>query len=191
MPRSSDTHFILHDFESAPDQSKTLLTEIMKKLGFVPNIARALAESPATLEAYVRLNEIFLSKATFTLMEKQLVFLVISKENLCDYCVAAHSFNASHVGLSEDQITTLRNGGTLSNQKLNSLAQLTSEIVTKRGFPEKETVNEFFNAGYGKEQFLELILAVGTKVIANYSNHFMQPELDAVFENRVWQAEQG
>lgn len=172
--------------ESAPEKSRELLQEIIKKLGFIPNISRALAESPVALEAYIRLNETFLGSSTFTLMEKQLVLLATSKENSCEYCVAAHSFNASHVGLSEDQISAIRSGEALNNKKLNALVKLTSDIVTKRGIPDHASVANFFNEGYTKEQLLELITAVATKTLANYSNHFMQTELDVVFEDRVW-----
>ena len=44
--------FVLHDTTSAAPQSAALLDQIHKGWGFVPNLHRVLAESPAALEAY-------------------------------------------------------------------------------------------------------------------------------------------
>ena len=44
--------FTLHDTTSAPAASAEILNDVQKTWGFVPNLHRVLAESPAALEAY-------------------------------------------------------------------------------------------------------------------------------------------
>jgi hypothetical protein len=47
--------FELHDTTTAPASSGEILNDGQKAWGFVPNLHRVLAESPAALEAYVTL----------------------------------------------------------------------------------------------------------------------------------------
>src|SRR6516164_515465 len=44
--------FTLHDASSAPATSAEILNGVQKAWGFVPNLHRILAQSPAALEAY-------------------------------------------------------------------------------------------------------------------------------------------
>jgi hypothetical protein len=44
--------FTLHDTTTAPAASAEILNGVQKAWGFVPNLHRVLAESPAALEAY-------------------------------------------------------------------------------------------------------------------------------------------
>ena len=44
--------FTLHDTNTAPAPSADILNSVQKAWGFVPNLHRILAESPAALEAY-------------------------------------------------------------------------------------------------------------------------------------------
>src|SRR5277367_162192 len=47
--------FTLHDTTTAPTASTEILDGVQKSWGFVPNLHRVLAESPAALEAYTTL----------------------------------------------------------------------------------------------------------------------------------------
>ena len=44
--------FVIHDNSTAPAASSEILNSVQKAWGFVPNLHRVLAESPAALEAY-------------------------------------------------------------------------------------------------------------------------------------------
>lgn len=187
-PIDSITRFPHHDVESAPEKSKPELQNLIDKIGFAPNVARTMAESPTTLVGYLRLNELFLTKASFRAKEKQLIFLIISRENECDYCVAAHSFNASHAGLAKEDIEAIRSYQPLHDLKLNALAKMTSELVLARGWASEEVSQEFLDAGYNDAQLLEVVLAIGLKTVSNYANHITKPELDPVFQEYEWSA---
>lgn len=186
--KSSKLHFPLHDSESAPEPSKGLLAKLTERLGFAPNVARTMAESPVVLESYLQLNNLFMTKSTFNSHEQNLLFLVISRENRCEYCVAAHSRNASHMKLPEEIIEAIRNNTELPDTKLNILAKTTGKLVKSRGFISNETTLQFIDAGYSKAQLLEIILAIGIKLVSNYSNHITEPDLDKAFESRKWTA---
>ena len=46
------TDFIFHTLESAPEESRKMLEAVEKRMGFIPNLYLAFAESPRMLEAY-------------------------------------------------------------------------------------------------------------------------------------------
>src|ERR1700757_643112 len=68
--------FTLHDTKTAPAASAEILNGVQKSWGFVPNLHRVLAESPAALEAYSTLWGIA-EKTNFTPQERNIVYLAI------------------------------------------------------------------------------------------------------------------
>ncbi|MFX8848508.1 hypothetical protein ABTM68_19540, partial [Acinetobacter baumannii] len=62
-------NFKLHDSATAPAASAEILNAVQKGWGFVPNLHRVLAESPAALEAYSTLWGIA-EKTGFTAIER-------------------------------------------------------------------------------------------------------------------------
>ncbi len=180
--------FQLYNVENAPEESKPLISRLITKLGFAPNVACKMAEAPVVLESYLKLNEIVAKNGTFSPQEQQLIFLIISRENQCDYCVAAHSLNAKYTTLDDDVINAVREYKELPNAKQNALADLTVDLVESRGWPKDSSVAAFYEAGYTKAQLLEIVLAIGIKVISNYSNHIVQTNLDEVFKPFSWEA---
>ncbi len=45
----------------------------------------------------------------------------------------------------------------------------------------------FFEAGYGQQQVLEVILSLSQKVIGNYVNRVAETPMNKVFEHFAWQ----
>src|ERR1700722_12689092 len=71
--------FTLHETTTAPAASAEILNGVQKAWGFVPNLHRVLAESPAALEAYSTLWGIA-EKTSFTPQERNIVYLAIIYE---------------------------------------------------------------------------------------------------------------
>jgi AhpD family alkylhydroperoxidase len=88
----------VHTHESAPADSKSLLAGAEKAFGFVPNVSAVLAESPATLKAYMALSKIF-DESSLTPVEREVAILTINEYNACHYCMAAHSVIADMSGV--------------------------------------------------------------------------------------------
>ena len=82
--------FTLHETATAPAASVELLDDVRKGLGFVPNLQRVMAESPAALEAHSMLLGIA-EKTRFSPVERNIAYLSIIYENECAYCMAGHT----------------------------------------------------------------------------------------------------
>jgi len=53
----------------------------------------------------------------------------------------------------------------------------------------EDDIEAFLEAGYAKEQILEVILGVSMKTLSNYVNHIAQTPLDTAFAGKAWASE--
>src|SRR5262249_56559542 len=74
------------DPQTATGTAKTLLDGVQRKLGFVPNLMRTLAVSPATLDAYLSFNE-RLSHGILSPKLREQLALTVAYSNSCGYCL--------------------------------------------------------------------------------------------------------
>lgn len=174
--------FTIYSTENAPEESKPLLNAAKENFGFVPNLLGEFAESPATLEGYLTLNEI-VGKTDFNPKEQQLAILAVSIENKCHYCSAIHStILKNQLDVDESIVEAVRNGEPLVNEKLNALVTLVRKLVSQRGFVDDADIQAFVDAGYTKRHVLELNLIIALKTISNYTNHLANTPLDEPFQ---------
>ena len=60
-------------------------------IGFVPNVLAAYAHDMTKLEAFVAFyNDLMLAPSPLGKLEREMIAVVVSAENRCFYCVAAH-----------------------------------------------------------------------------------------------------
>jgi uncharacterized peroxidase-related enzyme len=164
------THYPVHTPESALPASARQLELIRKNFGFIPNLAGVLAEAPAALESYFSLAALF-DKTSLSPTERQVVLLAVSRENRCEYCMAAHSMIARMQSVPNSVVEALRSGGRIGDAKLEALRSFTTAVVRKRGALDREDLAAFFYAGYSRVHILEVIVGVAMKTMSNYTNH--------------------
>ena len=146
-----------------------------------------MVNSPGLLEAYLTGYASFRNDSGFTAPEQEVVFLTISRENGCEYCVSAHSFLADKKsGLAPEVTDAIRDGSPIPDAKLAALAEFTRVVSSTRGLPSKAATEAFLTAGYSERHILEIVLALAVKTISNYSNHLFHTALDPVFVARRW-----
>lgn len=173
--------FPIHNLENAPEDSKPLLKAAKQNFGFVPNLLGEFAESPAVLEGYLTLKEI-VGKTDFSPVEQQLAILAVSIENKCHYCSAIHStILKNQLNVDEEIVNTVRNGDPVPDAKLNALVTYVTKAVKSRGFVDEADLQAFVDAGYSKQNVLEVNLIIALKTISNYTNHLANTPLDEAF----------
>lgn len=177
--------YVVHTVDTAPAGARETLAGVQKGYGFLPNLLGVMAEAPALLEAYTTISKIF-DGSSFTPTERQIVLLTTSYENGCEYCIAAHSTIAGMQKVPADVVAAIRAGAPIGDQKLEALRRYTASVVTARGWPSEAETAAFVQAGYGKQQALEVVLGVGLKTLSNYMNHIAETPLDAAFSKAAW-----
>lgn len=175
--------------DSADPRARPTLETAQRRMGMVPNMYARLANLPALLVTYYDAQDAFRAMGGFTPPEQEVVLLTISRENGCDYCMAAHSMIAAKISLLPDEaLEAIRSGSPIPDRKLGALAAFTEAMVRKRGNPSPEDAQAFLQAGYREEHVLAIILAMAVKTISNYANHLFQTPLDRAFAPYEWKA---
>ncbi|SDR81375.1 carboxymuconolactone decarboxylase family protein [Christiangramia echinicola] len=175
----------IHSIESAPENSKTLLEESLKSNGMIPGLHGVLAGSPNILEAYQNLHKLF-SQSSFNKEELTVVWQTINVEHECHYCVPAHTGIAHMMKVDPSLTEALRNGTAMPDEKLQALQDMTLKLVKNRGQVSQEDLNTFYDAGYGEQQVLDIILGLAQKTISNYTNHIAKTPVDEPFQKFAW-----
>ncbi len=178
--------FTLHTLESAPQKSKPLLEKSKQAYGMIPGLHAVMAEAPGVLEAYQQLHELF-QATSFNAEELTVVWLTISIEHECHYCVPAHTGIAHMMKVDPALTEALRNGTAMPTEKLQVLHDTTLAMLRNRGRLSDAEIVKFYAAGYVQQQLLEITLGMAQKVMSNYVNHFAQTPVDEMFKKFAWQ----
>lgn len=179
--------FKTYSLETAPEKSKDVLETVNKAYGFVPNLLGTMAEAPALAEAYLAVGKLY-GKTSFSETERQVVSLSVSRTNGCEYCVSAHSTIARKGNVDPAVIDAVRDDKPLDDAKLEALRRFATTVVEKRGWLDDADVDAFLEAGYERQQVLEVILGVAMKTMSNYTNHIAETPLDDAFSAGAWHA---
>ena len=179
-------NYQIYDENTAPRESRQTLKQAKARFGLIPNLMATMAESPALVNAYGTIMQIF-EQTSFSDTEKQLVLLAVSHENTCHYCMAAHSVVAQMKNVPIAIINTLRDDRPLPDRKLEALNQFTRTVVKNRGYATEAEVTAFLDAGYTCAQIFDVLVGVGMKTLSNYTNHIADIPLDKAFQAQTWQ----
>lgn len=179
--------FPLHTIETAPAESKEMLSGVVARFGFLPNVYAHLAEAPATLEGLLALSKIFMGTSLGD-RQRHVLMLTSSVENRCTFCVAAHTRGAIAGGLSAQSVAALRDGGSPENAEDAAMAAFVRAMIRSKGFVTDEELAAFYRAGFTQRNALEVVLGVTLKIITNYANHMTHTELNPELAAFRWSA---
>lgn len=156
--------------------------------GMLPNMYRAMAHAPGVLSTYLHGYEAFHTTSSFTPVQREVIFLVISEENGCDYCMAAHSLVADMGGVPRRVTDAIRDQAKIDDPTLQALAVMVREMLLSRGRPSVDAAKDFLAAGFTERHMLEIVLAIAVKTLSNYTNHLFDTPLDGPFKVREYGA---
>jgi alkylhydroperoxidase family enzyme len=177
--------FMIHDLDSAPENSKPLLENSLKGFGMIPNLHGVMAEAPTVLEAYQMLHQLF-QDSSFNKDELTVVWQTINVEHECHYCVPAHSAVAHMMKVNPALTEALRNTEAMPTEKLQVLHDVTLSMVRNRGHLSEDEIAAFYAVGFGQQQLLEIVLGLSQKMMSNYVNHIAKTPLDEAFQPFIW-----
>ena len=179
---------ILNKSNAAPSASRAF-EEIQAAYHFIPNLTGVMANHPALLNTYWFGNQYLEQARMLSHLEQQVVFLAVSYENNCHYCVAAHSAMAKMYGVPLEVIGAIRHGRRIPDERLEALKSYAKATVLKRGRVSADDIDSFLAAGYTKEHIFEVIVIVSLKVLTNYINYLAKTPVDDQFLPMLWQKE--
>jgi uncharacterized peroxidase-related enzyme len=155
--------------------NQAIFEQLKSGLGMVPNLYATMAYSPNALGTYLTLQN---AKSSLSPKEREVINLVVSQVNECEYCLAAHTAIGAMVGFKPEQIIELRKGGASFDAKLDALAKLTKSAAINHGHATQDTIDAFFAAGYTEGNLVDSVVVIGDKIITNYLHALTKVPVD-------------
>lgn len=81
-----------------------IFQEIKKAFGMIPNLFKTYAHHPPLLEANWHKVKRVMMEGALSRKTKEAIALLVSKDNDCKYCVAAHSGALKAIGVSAEEV---------------------------------------------------------------------------------------
>jgi uncharacterized peroxidase-related enzyme len=161
--------------DEVTEQNQQIFDDLKNKVGFVPNIYATYAHSKNGLARYLSFAN---GKTSLSNKEKEVVNLITSQINGCTYCQAAHTAIGKMNGFTDEQVLELRSGSASFDSKLDAMVKLAGSISENRGKISDEVLSAFYDAGYTKENLVDVIINVGEKTITNYLHNVTEIPID-------------
>ena len=162
--------------EDAKWKARSQLSDVQKKLGLVPNMTRVMANSPATLEAYLQFTsapEDGSLDATF----RELIALGTAEMNQCEYCLSAHSTIGKVIGLDDDEILAGRQAHA-KDAKANAALHFSRLVVQKRGAVSDADIDAARKGWLTDGEMAEMVGLTVLNIFTNYFNTAFQVDID-------------
>ena len=78
-----------------------------KKIKFIPNFWKILANDPSTLERTWKSLQQVMKKGALDDLTKEMIYVAVSMTNSCEYCIRSHTLAAKKKGMSEEMLKEL------------------------------------------------------------------------------------
>ncbi|MGY2257986.1 carboxymuconolactone decarboxylase family protein [Pseudomonas sp. SDO55104_S430] len=170
------TRTIIPTRDSAQEEARPALDLIFNKMGFVPNVLRLTSLSLNALEALEEvkrsLNDSFDEKV------RVLVALVVSEENSCLYCLAAHTYIGMNFGKIYPADLLLARLGISNDPKMEALGKFVKKVVTTRGHVAELELTRIREIGFTDMDILTVIGLITQYTFFNYVNNVFDTKID-------------
>lgn len=175
----------IHTVESAPEKSKPLLEMFTGAVGFVPNLAGAIANSPVLANTLLGVFQ-NVHSGSFSEAEVQVLLLTNAVTNASGWAVAFHTALGLKQGLDPADVEAVRERALPKPERYAALSRLAKTLIEKRGRLSDDDLTTFLKAGFEKEHVLEVIGVVAASAITNYSGAVTNPALEEFLKEHAW-----
>lgn len=159
---------------------KAVFNEIEGAFGFVPNLFKSYAHYPPLLEANWSKLKAVMTEGSLDPKTKQTIAVIVSRDNSCTYCVAAHRGALRAMGVSENEIKTIEED--LDNANFSKKEKALIDFARKaNASPLRISDEEFSSVKLAGATQAEIVEALGVMELFTAFNKFLdslQVEVD-------------
>lgn len=163
-----------------PDQTsghlRTSLDRIGNAFGTVPNMFRAVANSPAALQSMWGAFGAFSTGSLGPALSEQLA-VAVADRNGCRYCLAAHTALGLGAGVSAQGLREAQDARS-DDPRVQALLIFAVDLVDRRGAVDAEDVRRLRAHGWSDGEIVEAIAQVALNLFTNYINIALDVPVD-------------
>src|SRR5882724_6308714 len=160
----------------ATSELKRSLKNSHLKLDEAPRFLQVMANSPASLRAYIRADAA-LVRGRLTPRQRQQVALAVAEINGSSYSLSAHYEAGKNLGLTQEEMQLARNA-TATDPKAETMLRFTQAVVLQRGEISDEDFQALRKTGFTDAQIVEIVANIALNIFSNYFNSVAKTEVD-------------
>ncbi len=149
---------------------------VRSKMGRVPNMMKAMANSPAVLEGYLGLSGA-LAGGSLDPKLRERIAIEAAESNGCAYCLAAHNLAGRLAGLDDEERLANRRGHS-HDAKADVALVFARTLIDNRGNVTGEEIRRVQEGGYSDGEVAEIIALVALNALTNYFNIAVETPID-------------
>jgi len=151
---------------------KEIFTEIEGAFGMVPNLFKTYSHFPPLLRANWDKVKALMMQGNLSRKTKEAIAVLVSKDNSCSYCVAAHTAALKSIGVTEAEIEVIENDIEKSDFTEKERALITFVRKANKD-PNKITDEEFALLRKAGANESEIVEALGVMELFTAFNKFL------------------
>jgi AhpD family alkylhydroperoxidase len=132
MTTSEKVTFAVPTRDQVSPKNQAIFDHMQKTFGRVPNLYATFALNETALGDYLALQN---RHSTLSAKEREIINLVVSQVNECQYCLPAHTVVSKMHGFTDEQILAVRRAEIGFDAKYDALAKFVKEVAISRGRP--------------------------------------------------------
>lgn len=160
----------------ATSELKRSLKNSRLKLDEAPRFLQVMANSPASLRAYIQADAA-LVRGQLTPRQRQQVALAVAEINGSSYSLSAHYDAGKGLGLTQEEMQLARNA-TAADPKADTMLRFTRSVVLQRGDISDEDFQALGKAGFTDAQIIEIVANIALNIFSNYFSSVAKTEVD-------------
>ena len=169
-----------HTIEDAPEASRPLLESVVQfsPTGRLLNLHAQMAHSPAVLAAYVSIRQATDARGTLEFGVRSALMLATAGATHSEYAEAITATLAERAGWSKSQVDSLRDGGSVGDDKIDSIVGVVREAAAHDGRVSDMAWGRAVACGWTDEQLAEAFAYLGLTVFTGYFLNYARTALD-------------
>lgn len=170
------SHVDLIESNHTTPECAAVLAQIQQAFGTVPNMFRAVANSPAALHS---MWGSFGALGGGTLPAKlgEQIAVAVADRNRCEYCLSAHTALGRNAGATAEEMTAAQSGHA-SDEKTAEALRFALKLVEARGQVNGDDMHRLRAAGFSDEGIVEIVAHVALNLFTNYINVALNVPVD-------------
>lgn len=171
----SRVHLI--DPATATGSAAEQLAATQRTLGVIPNMAKEMAHSPATLKGFLGLFDA-LKEGVLSAGIQERFALAVAELNGCSYCLSAHTMVSRNVAQLPEEEIEAAGRGTSADPKAAAVLRLAVAITENRGRIGDDAFAAAREAGLTDEEIVEVIANTVRNIFTNYVNEALDVDVE-------------
>ena len=158
--------------EQLPESLQPVYDGLQAKFGVVPNVIKAMANSPELLGGFMPFLGATLGETRVSNDIKELAILTTTKLNGCSYCTAHHTMAGKRAGLSDEKIAAADDPASSAlDDREKAVVQYAKELAQNVAASEEALSN--LRNHFDDAQIAELTMVAGTfHVLTRFADTF-------------------